>query len=246
MGQSTYRSLFYHLNANPYIAFLSENKTMSPGSFTSKEDSNIPFNDNINLIFSLELVSFLQKPIVSLCFIMPVQLLFATTAVFIQIRTLDMLKKENSINNRSMTTQAKLHMIFWPSIVLVNTLSDNIYPLSEVFSSTFCAALSFHVYFCAESIVLYSFYAALLRYLCLLHTNKVNRFGKNKLIGIIYWMFYLHTLLWALFTILTRFNFDYLPLINGCYGNYDRVFLMEDSLMHVAQRHFCGLQSSKG
>ena len=157
-----------------------------------------------------------------------------------------MLKKESSVNNRSMRTQAKVHIVFWPSIVVVNTLGDNIYPLKEVFSSTFCTALSFHVYFCAESIVLYSFYAALLRYLCLLHTNKVNQFGKNKLIGIFYWIFYLHTFLWSLFTILTRFNFDYLPLINGCYGYYDRVFLMEDSLMHVAQRHFCGLQSSEG
>jgi hypothetical protein len=246
MDYSTHRSLFYNPYEEPFISFLIEKNNISTDSFSLNEDSSLTLFENVNLVSDLELISFIQNPIVSLAFVMPIQLILASTAVFIQIRTLQMLKQENSVNNRLMTTQSKLHMVLWPTIVVANTLSDNIYPLSEVLTSTFCTALSFHMYFCAISMVLYSFYAALLRYLCCLHTEKVDTFGKTKLFGIIYWAFYLHTFLWTLFTLLTSFNLDHIPLINNCYGDHDRIFLMEGSLREVAKRHFCGLQTTEG
>ena len=246
MDNSSHHSLFYHPNTKPYYAFLSETNTISPGTFLLHKTPNQTILETVNLISNLELVTFTQNPIISLAFIMPIQVLFASTAVFIQIRTLQMLKQENSVNNRLMTTQAKLHMLFWPTIVMANTLSDNIYPLSEVLTSNFCSILCFHMYFCAKSMILYSFYAALLRYLCCLHTEKVDKFGKDKLIRRIYWIFYLHTLVWTLFTIFTSFNLDHIPLITNCYGEHDQQFLMEDNMIHTVQRHLCALQSTEG
>lgn len=246
MDYSTHRSLFYNPYEAPYISFLIERNIASTESSSLNKSSSLTLFENVNLVSELELLSFIQNPIVSLAFIMPIQLLLASIAVFIQIRTLQMLKQENSVNNRLMTAQSKLHMLFWPTIVVANTLSDNIYPLSEVLTSTFCTGLSFHLYFCGISMVLYSFYAALLRYLCCLHTKRVDKFGKDKLIGLIYWVFYLHTFVWTLFTLLTSFNLDHIPLIYNCYGDHDRIWLMESSLKEVAQRHFCGLQPTEG
>ena len=72
-----------------------------------------------------------------------------------------MLEQEKSVNNQLMVTQARIHMIFWPSIVIINTLADNIYPLMTLTTPTFCTFLSFFFYFCVFSMILYTFYAAL-------------------------------------------------------------------------------------
>ena len=101
-------------------------------------------------------------------------------------------------------------------------------------------------YFCVLSMILYSFYAALLRYLCTVRTERVDQFGKDRLIRIIYCIFYLHTSVWALYTILTSFNTDHLPLINSCYGYADRVFMMEHSTLEMLQRHFCAHDMDEG
>ena len=157
-----------------------------------------------------------------------------------------MLKQEKSVNNRMMVTQAKLHIIFWPLWVVAITLTDNIYPLSAFTTPITCSVLRYCIYFCEFSFILYSFYAALLRYLCCLHTDKVNKFGRSKLITVVYWTFYLHTLVWTLYTIFTSFSLDHHPLINNCYGYYHTIFLMESSPLEMLQRQFCALETGQG
>ena len=145
-----------------------------------------------------------------------------------------------------MVTQAIIHIIFWPSIVIMNTLADNIYPLSAVFTASFCTVLSLYFYFCTFSMIFYSFYAAVLRYLCCCYTESVNDFGKGKLISLVYWTFYLHTFGWAFFTIVTQYNLDHVPLLNSCYGYQERIFLMESTRLNMARRHLCLLESING
>ena len=158
-----------------------------------------------------------------------------------------MLKRETSVNNSIMVTQAKLHIIYWPIGILSNAMIDNIYPVAEFLTPYFCTALSFFVNFSAISVILYSFYACLLRYLCCLHTEKVKKFGKTKMIGILYWVFYAHVFIWALSTVFTSFNSDRLPMINKCYGWQARVYLLElDDTANMMKRHFCALNSSDG
>ena len=246
---SSYMQLFpfYHSYKKPYLAFLVDsNATSTMNSVLSFENNHEVTLENINLISILELDAPTQNPVLSLAIIMPTQLFFVALALFIQTRTLQMLKQEKSVNNKLMVTQAWIHMLFWPAVVIAITLTDNIYPLSAFTSDVFCSVLSFIFYFCGFSFILYSFYASLLRYLLCLYTERVNKFGKHKLITIIYCIFYLHTFLWALYTLLTSFNMDHTPLINSCYGYDDRVFLMEKTAFQMAQRHFCTLGSDEG
>ena len=219
---------------------------------TSNDSYHQDANSSDTSIWSMNLISIIEigtqtiHPAISLALILPIQFLFTTSAIYIQLRTLDMLKKENSVNNPLMVTQARIHIIFWPSIVIVNTLTDNIYPLSAVLTSSFCTVLSLYFYFCTFSMILYSFYAAFLRYVCCCYTENVNNFGKGKVISLVYWTFYLHTFGWALYTIVTQYNLDHVPLLNSCYGYKDRIFLMESSPLNMARRHLCLLESVNG
>ena len=248
MCRSTYSSYFHYPYTFPHLAFLIEHKNASGGPFSSwKRNTNHLLFQEFNILSSVELIAPTADPVISLAIITPIMLLLAASTVFIQIRTLQMLKHERSVNNRLMVTQAKIHIIFWPSIVIVNGLMENIYPLSSYTTPLFCTIISFLIYFFMISIILYSFYAAILRYLFCLHTKKVEKFGKTKLVTITYWIFYLHTIMWALCTILTRFNLDHIPLINNCYGWADQIYLLElDDAANMAKRHVCALSLDHG
>ena len=233
----------------PCLAFVinSEN-TSKKSTITLPHERLRPesMDKDIEFISIQELFTHTINPILSLGVILPIQILLTSSSIFIQMRTLQMLKQEKSVNNQLMVTQARIHIIFWPSIVIINTLSDNIYPLMTLTTPTFCTFLSFFFYFCVFSMILYTFYAALLRYLCTVRTERVNRFGKDRLTRLIYWIFYLHTSAWSLYTILTSFNSDHIPLIYSCYGYADRVFMMENTPLKMMQRHFCGHGTDEG
>ena len=239
--QTSFSDIHY---AKPHLTFLIENQNGSDDPFLQHN----PFKslENLNIITDVDVFTFTQRPITSLALIMPIQLTFAASAMFIQIRTLQLLKQENSVDNRMMVSQAKLHIVVWPFIVVINTLADNIYPLSNILTPHFCSVLSFFLYFCFYSMTLYSLYAALLRYLYCVHSDKVEKFGKTKLIALMYWMFYGHILSWTGYTLLTAFNLDHIPLINSCYGVLDKLWMMEGNLLEMVQRHFCGLQPIGG
>ena len=230
-----------------YIEGTKESEFPSLSSSNQTTDNNYLLSFDSNFLTSVDLHTQTGDPYISLGIATPIMAVFAASTFFIQSRTLQMLKQESSVNNRLMVTQAKIHMIYWPVCVLAYALTENIYPLSAFTTPYFCTMLSFFVNFCAISIMLYTFYASLLRYLFLLHTEKVTYFGKSKTIGLVYWIFYTQTFMWALLVMFTSFNLDRLPLINKCYGWQDQVYLMElHDTMNMIKRHFCALNSKDG
>ena len=242
---------FHNPYSLPYLSFYIDGKdgpsshSFSPLNQTAA--NNHLSNEDYHLLTSVDLHTQTENPIISLAITTPIMFLFSALAGFIQSRTLQMLKYESSVNNRLMTTQAKIHMIYWPLSVLSGALIDNIYPLSSFTTPHFCTILRFFVNFCALSMILYSFYACLLRYLFCVHTERIDRFGKNRTISLVYWIFYTHTFVWALLTILTSFNLDRMVIINKCYGWMDRLYLLElNSAVNMWKRHFCALNSSDG
>ena len=240
---------FYNPYTLPYLAFLPEQENNSKYGFYEKNEQVLDNNiyQDINILSPIDLFTQTMSPLQSFGIILPIGLIFGTSACFIQSRTLSMLKQENSVNNKLMVTQAKMHMMFWPTLVVTTMLTDNIYPLTAYIPSEFCTILSFFWEFCGMCIILYSFYAALLRYIFCLHSQKALQFGKEKLISLIYWSFYSHAFLWALYTKFIRFNLETLPLLNSCYGWRDRVYLMElHSSTNMVKRHFCAFDSDNG
>ena len=148
-----------------------------------------------------------------------------------------------------MKAQAKLHMIYWPSAIFLHALADNIYPLSALTSPHFCAIMNMYLGFGMLSMTLYSFYAALLRYLYLVQEEKVAKFGKTKIISVLFWVYYLHTFLWSLWTLYIIVTGHF--ALNGrfffrCYGSMDRIFLLEVSYPDVWLRQLDAVVTGSG
>ena len=188
----------------------------------------------------------MMPPLLSLVVIPIIQLIFVVSGMFIQLRTLQMLKRETSVNNMMMVTQAKIHIIFWPNWAIAVTLTESFYPLGELITPLACHFLKFYVYLSLLSFILYSFYASLLRYLFCIHTTRVTQFGKEKLVRILYRVFYIHTFLWTIYTHATSLDMDHLPMINSCFGILHNVFLMESSGLNMLKRHFCIFATGRG
>ena len=249
MNESNDPSYFYNPYSLPYVAFLAEMTLPDP-------NISFPFHDsllyeNINVITSVEIEPHIQSPEVSLSIHIPIGALLICAVMFVQIRTLQMLRLERSVNNRMMVTQAKIHMTYWPFLVVLSGFTENVYPLANLVFPGFCTFVSLLVYFGYLSMILYSLYSALLRYVCLVHTEKVDRLGKQKVINIVYWIFYLHTSVWTIYTFITSPNPALHPLVNQCYGWSDRVFLAESKYLTVSRsemvkRLLCLLESGDG
>ena len=237
---------FYNPYPFPYLPFFYDQKNDSSDDVHGILHNDLS-NKDLHLILNLNLHTQTEDPITTLGICLPIWLFFTITAIFIQVRTLDMLRQENSVNNSLMVTQAKLHIVFWPTLMTMIELTDNIYPLAAYTPPHFCTIMSLLYNFCFLSIILYTFYAALLRYIFCSHTNWVENFGKERFIRIIYWLFYSHAFLWAVGTKVLRWSTDTAPWINSCYGLADRVYLLElDDAANMMKRQFCGFESEEG
>ena len=145
-----------------------------------------------------------------------------------------------------MATQAKLHMIFWPSCIILYAMTDIIYPLSAVVSPHFCTIINMYMCFGMISIILYSLYAALLRYLYLVQDEMVKEFGKTQTICMMYWMFYIHTFIWSVYCGLALSSGGGYHWVSSCHGWKDQIFLLEETKMDVVLRQIRVLDSRNG
>ena len=234
----------YHL---PYITFL-DNQTPSNTVSQSEKEGNVLYKD-LDLISDVDIEPQISDPITSFIIVTTFCLIVLPSVILIQTRTLKMLKSENGINTRMMEAQAKLHMIYWPSAIFLHTLVDNIYPLSALTSHHFCTIMNMYMRFGMLSMILYSFYAAILRYLYLVQEEIVAKFGKTKVISVLFWVYYLHTFLWSLWTlyIIVTGHFALTGrFFSRCYGSMDRVFLLEVSYPDVRLRQHGAVVTGSG
>ena len=239
--QSTY---FYHPYSLPYVAILDQ---QFPSNFVSSAGKeNIGSFNNLDMITEVDIQSQINDPVTSFSIIITLGSLLVASVILIQMKTLEMLRLEHTINTRMMVTQAKMHMLFWPSSLVLYALTDNIYPLSALTSPIFCTFMYAYLAFGFTAMILFSFYAALVRYLCLVQGEILEKFGKPKIISLIYWVFYAHTFIWTLYCVFTDPTGGRFPWVSSCYGWKDRVFLLEPSTYNALLRQAGLLETHNG
>ena len=230
------------------MAFL-DNQTSSNTVFPSRKEGNVLYKD-IDLISDIDIETQMNDPITSFVILTTFGSILLPGVLLIQTRTLKMLKGENSINTRMMASQAKLHMIFWPSAIFLHALVDNIYPLSALTSHHFCTIVNMCFRFAMISMIIYSLYAAILRYLYLVQEEFVAKFGKTEIISVVFWVYYLHAFLWSLHVaVFTGHSSSVVflnPFVSSCYGWKDRVFLLQESSSDVLLRQLGVLKTERG
>ena len=218
---------FYHPFKNSTLGFQFRDD-LSPDNLTT--DGML---DNIDLYYQP-----LEKPSVAIT-IFVVKVIVICIGEFVGTKLLACLKKEKSI----ITDVTKLfiisQMILHPILHILELVLNTIYPVHEVIGNWFCF-LDWLLWGVFMRIGLNnSFICALLRYFFIVHEEKVNYYGKEKVKR---WFLY-----FSLAMPLVQFTFQALgssprlSFVNKCYGTDHRVFLIETSTLNIFKGNFVKL-----
>ena len=197
-------------------------------NISSSHTNNIV--DEINLYYQP-----LLNPLVAIRFFF-VKALVILIGEIIGIKFIKTMKKENGLLKDITMLFVTWQMTFHPILAFFDLINSLIYPAGDVFGSWFCT-LGWFVWGYGVRLALYnSFITALMRYLFVVHEEKVAAYGKEKVKKIFWYI----SILLPLFHILLKIveGAPTLSFINKCYGYDNKVFLSESTTLNVLKNKF--------
>ena len=192
--------------------------------------SDVEILDEIDLYYQP-----LEKPSIVITFFF-IKVLVICIGEAISIKLLASLNKEKTLLTDVTKFFITAQMIFQPIMNLTDLMNNLIYPVNEIIGNWYCFLtwLLWGVFMRAG--LNHSFISALMRYFFIVHEEKVNEYGKEKIRR---WFLY-----FSMATPIIQFSLQALEgsprlsFINKCYGNDHRVFLIEASTLNVFKANF--------
>ena len=192
--------------------------------------------DDINLYYQP-----VQKPFLAFIFL-GIKLCLLVVGEYLYVSVYKLMKKENGIIKNITHLFVWAQMIFWPFWIFFAASTDFIHPLKEVIGEWYCNAGHFLFYFLGHVITLHSFMSAAMRYLFILHREKVDLFGRERTKRLFFILSILVPFLVAIWEIFGGSDLDAMSFINKCNGKHHKVFLIDTSTLNVAKRNFCAFE----
>ena len=201
---------------------------------------------NISSFNTLDGVELYQQPVeepnIAILFCI-VRFVFTILAEACNYRVINVTKKDNGILNDIMNLQAYTVMITMPIRLIFTTLTDFMHPLNEVFGQWICSGYWFIKTISLQMYLYHSLFIALLRYVFIVHNDKVVEFGKEKIKRLFWYLSVgipIFNLLWIA-TDLTEIDTN--NFVNRCNGVDHKKFLIQSwSSLGLIKKNFESLQ----
>ena len=149
------------------------------------------------------------------------------------------LKREDSILKQITKTFVYANMTLLTTAIICINVVNFIHSLSLEFTDYICPVLRFLLYLGVNFVSFYSFVSASMRYLFIVHTDEVDKYGKERVKTIFYALSILIPLMVTIWKVLDGSEVDAMSFINKCYGQHHKVFLIETSTVNVFMKSFC-------
>ena len=209
------------------------------GAFSS--NSSIKENDWV----ILEDIDLFHQPIPS-----PVTAgLFAVVTVIILIlgshlhlEVLLRLRKDESILRSITKTFVYANSTCWPVVIILINVTNFIHTLPPIITNYICPVVRLTLYLTCNMFSFHSCLSATMRYYFIVHTEKVNSFGKEKVKNIFLVLSILIPLVVTIWKAIDGSQVDAMSFINKCYGRQHKVFLIETSTVNVFKKSFCEIE----
>ena len=183
-----------------------------------------------------------EEPNVAILFFI-IRLGFTILAVACNYRVIYVTRKDNGILNDIMKLQACIIMTFMPIRLIFMTLTDLIHPLNAILSRWICSSYWVIIKTSIQIIANHSLIIALIRYVFIVHNEKVIEYGKEKLKNLFWYLSIgipIFNLLWIA-TDLIRIDTNI--AINRCNGvDHERFFIQSWSSLGLIKKNFDNLQ----
>ena len=223
------RRYLYHPFVDSNFGFLAETK----GS--SEEEA-------INEGFVVEKIDLyyqpVQEPTIGIAFYL-LRIILIGIGEFILLKIWKMLNEENGLVKEVTKLYTITMMVACPFWSLFNASVDFIHPMQEVVGKWYCTIGHAVMFFSANIISFHSFFVASMRYLFIVHGEKVNIYGRDRIRRIFLLLYFCLALIVVLWGFAEGAELDAMSFINKCYGKDHKVFLIDKSSLNVAKRNFC-------
>ena len=155
---------------------------------------------------------------------------------FIGTKVVILMKRENGILSEVTILFMITQMVFHPILIFFELTVNLIHPVDEVMGPWVCYVAWLFYSFSTSIVLNYSFIAAIMRYIFVVHEERVVQYGKEKVKR--YFLFL--SVAVVIIVIIMRIidGTSSLSFINKCYGRDHEVFLIETSSLAVLKRKF--------
>ena len=221
---------------NLYHPFLNNSFGLFAGDESSEEDVVGSIIDDINLYYQPT-----QKPLIALLFI-ALKIIILIVGGYLHVKVFKQMTKENGILKDVTRLFTCANSLLWPFLTFFSGITDFIHPMNKVAGQWFCDVCEFIFYFLGNIMTFHSLVAALMRYVFIVHREKVSRFGKEKAKRLFFYLSFSLPMLVSLWELVNGTELDSMSFINKCNGKHHKTFLLESSTTNVARRNFCGFE----
>ena len=180
----------------------------------------------------------LPSPLAAIVFFF-IKLILVLVGGFVQLKVWFLIKNEKSLTTEVVKVYIASLIVFCPYFIVFSTITDFIHPVNQVIGQWFCALGTFIMYFCLIVITFNSFIVSLMRYLFIVHEEKVKIYGKKKVKKFFLVLSILVPFLINVWRTVDSPAKDPLSYINKCNGDHHRVFLIEASSSYMNGGGFC-------
>ena len=151
-------------------------------------------------------------------------------------KVVNMTTEETGILSEITLMFIAIQMIFHPILIFFDLAVNLMHPIEDIIGPWICT-VGWLFYNVSTTIVLnYSFFAAVMRYVFVVHEDRVGRYGKEKVKRHFLYLYLAITI--AKIVMRAVDGTSRLSFINKCYGRDHEVFLIETSSLGVLKRKF--------
>ena len=146
-----------------------------------------------------------------------------------QIRLFKMVRREKGLVDEVTQFYCMTAMACYPIFFGLATITDFIHPLNEIIGQWVCIMGRIVVWFHFNVSIFHSFAVAILRYIFIVHEEKVKRFGKQKTKSIFLYLTIFFPITLIVWGFVENQEIDQFMFIDRCYGIDHKVFLAEST-----------------
>ena len=223
------RNHFYNPFTDPFLGGLAANN-----KYDSSFEPGIILED-IDLYFQP-----VPDPVMASIFFFIMMILVAIGS-YITIKVLAILQKDDSLLKNTTQNFMVSQLILWTLAVALITITNFIHSFPPEIIQWICPVLWFVTYFCLNFNNAHSCITAMMRYFFIVHTERVESIGKEKVKKFFHVISILIPFLITLWKATDGSELDILSWFNKCYGKHHKTFLIETSTLNVFKKKFCDI-----
>ena len=213
-------------------------------SFLGVLAANNKHDSSFETAFILEDVDLYFQPVpdpvmASIFFV--IMMILVAIGLYITIKVLALLRKDDSLMKKTTQNFMISQSIMWTLVVALITITNFIHSFPQEIIQWICPVLWFVTYFCLNFNNAHSCITALIRYFFIVHTERVESIGKEKVKKFFHVSSILIPFLITLWKATDESELDILSFFNKCYGKHHKTFLIETSTLNVFKKKFCNI-----